>query len=195
MSLISQDKKQIFNTPFIANHDASGLGDVDPQPLNVDGQGNLQSYINGGFVSSKIALTPQTAGESETLLTAGQMQQLNPSSESEKYLIVGGVNNNQTPEQTNLIKGNYTPFSTDQAGALDVGGIFINNIPDDAGSQSAIIDDDNTATLNSTINSLRYDLIQDGLGLGYKRMYAFSQTITSVGGNKLMVNVSCYFGN
>lgn len=195
MAILTNNSKQNFDTTFTANHDANGDGTgLNPQPLKVDDTGSLEVYINGGGIDGvKIGITPQTSNdENQIYITAGQQEQVNQTSPGEAYLIVGGVNNTDSAQGT---KGNYTAFSTDKAGALDVGGININNIPDDIGSVSIVLNDDNTGELDTAIQSARYDLIQAGTLLSFKRMYGFSQTITSVSGNKLMLNVSCYYGN
>ena len=53
MALLDDNTKANFDTTLIANFDENGDGtSLNPQPLNVDGEGNLiVGYINGGSIS------------------------------------------------------------------------------------------------------------------------------------------------
>ena len=88
-----------------------------------------------------------------------------------------------------------TSVKCDEHGALNVGGINITTIPDEIFSESSIVTHNDTGAINSAIQSMRYNLIQSAQTYNLTRMYEFTQTLTYIGGNDLLINVSAYFGN
>ena len=66
MGLLDDNAKANFDTTFIAEYDSEGDNSIlNPQPLQVDDEGNLKVYMNGGLISSSMIAYSQDRGNAQ----------------------------------------------------------------------------------------------------------------------------------
>lgn len=187
--MLTQEQKNNFKTPFVAAF-VNGEEEVDAQPLQLDGQGNLKT--TGGAPAQ---LSINEGGE-KILLTSSNLQGNGQSNANDNFLIVGGLAN--IGDDPAYQSGKFRAMSTDLQGAPDQGGIQAYSINDDANCIFADADDGNFVTV---MQQAMYDLFQNAQSMGFKRVYNVHQQVialTDVGGGtngKYKIIVSGYFGN
>jgi hypothetical protein len=187
--MLTQDQKNNFKTPFVAAF-VNGEEEVDAQPLQLDGQGNLKT--TGGAPAQ---LSINEGGE-KILLTSSNLQGNGVSNANDNFLIVGGIAN--VGDDPSYQSGKFRAMSTDLGGAPDQGGLQAYAINDNASCIFVEADDSNIVAI---MQQAMYDLIQNAQAGGFKRVYNVTQQIvalTDVGGGtngKYKIIVSAYFGN